>query len=110
MSLFLQNEFCQTLSASVSHNETGVMFGNDLGNCGGKEVEIPSNISVTVKLEEDQVSWKGEWVEISFQNTYWTAGAPWDYVHCNFSGVVLNTNNSQNIASCSYAMKYYPGS
>ena len=109
MSVFLQNELCQTLSASVSHDEIGVMFGNDLGNCGGKVIETPSNISVTVKLEEDQVSWVGEWVEIYFQNWYWTAGAPWDYVHCNLSGVELNENNSQQTTTCSHPLQYYPG-
>ena len=86
-----------------------VIFGNDLGNCGDKEIELPSNISVTVKLDEDQVSWNGEWVEIYFQNLYWTAGAPWDYVHCNLSGVKLNKNNTQHTASCSHPLKYYPG-
>ena len=106
----LQNESCQISSASVSQYEIGIMFRNDLGNCGGKEVEIPYDISVTIKLREDQVSWVGEWVEIYFQNMYWTVGAPWDYVHCNLSGVELNENNTQHTASCSQLLQYYPGS
>ena len=104
-----QNESCQILSVNASHDKIGVMFGNDLGNCGGKEVEIPSNISVTVKLAENQVSWKGEWVEIYFQNWYWTAGAPWDYFYCNISGVELNENTTQHMTPCTPTMKYFPG-
>ena len=85
------------------------MFGSDLGNCGGKGIELPSIISVAVKLEGNQVSWKGEWVEIYFQNWHWSAGAPWDFVHCNLSGDEFHLNKTQLTASCALPKKYDPG-
>ena len=106
----MQDDLCQTKSLNASHDKIGVIYGDDLGDCGDKAIDTSQNISVTVQLEDDQVSWTGEWVEVYFQNWFWSNGAPWDYVHCNLSGVEWKENNTQYYTSiCSPPDKYYPG-
>ena len=94
----------------ASNQSKDILYGSDLGNCGTKTFDMyKSEFSVTIQLDDNEVSWNGEWVEIYFQNLYWAVGAPWEYVRCDLSGVELNQNNAQHKSTCSQPMKYLPG-